>query len=404
MAYLGAQFLVFIVLANVASTTEVGRLSWALAFASPLFALADMRTQQVQMTTSETTYSYSDFLGQRIVLIGSCLVLTMPLGWYLTEDAATYRTLIAVMLLKSIEGILNVVIGEHLRRERMGLVALLQLVRSVAYFFPFAACVLHWGRADIGLGAAACALLIPVILGHLTLPKSVRKWSPRSRVMMSLSKDSFPLGIGFFIGSVAVNGPRFILERYHGMEALAIFAAVAYIVVVANTIVDSITQAVMPRMFRYWRSGLHRAIARATLLMIGTVASIGLASVGVAVFMGGFVISLFFGPDYRSGQTMLTILMVAATVQYVVSVVRAVLIAQGLRRGVLLISLCNLLATLLVAFLTVEALGGVGAALSLVAGQLLALILYLIMLRIAFRKSKSNARFSNLENAMMCDQ
>lgn len=391
LAYLAAQFLVFLALAQLTSTTELGRFAWASALTSPVFTLADMRTQQIQLTTKPSEYSYRDFFRQRLLTTGVSVALLLPVGVLAAPDQGTRTTLFAVIALKSVEAFLNVILGEHLRREEMSYVGKLQVVRALAYMLPFVAVAAISHRADISVAAGALALLLPVVLGHRSVPLKFRDGSASTARMWRLTKDSLPLGIGFFIGSVTVNAPRFILERYHGIESLAIFAAVSYVVVVANSIVDSIVQGAMPRLAVLWRSAQQSGLVRVVRNMCFAVLAVGLAAVTVAFIGGRPILGLLFGAEYSSGRNVLTAMMVCATAQYLSSVLRAALIARGMRMGVTLISLANLVVSLTLSALLVPSQAGLGLAWSLTAGQALSAAVYLVLLVTALRADLGDA-------------
>lgn len=379
LAYLLAQFLVFMVLTRLVPVGEVGRFSWALAITSPIFTLADMRTQQVQMTTPMAVYGYRAFLLQRVAVQGVAVVVSLALGALTSADRMTFATLSAVTALKTVEGILNVVIGEHLRDERMGWVAALQILRSVVYATSFIGVVASTTRIDLGIAAAALVLVIPLVAGHLGLPAANRRATVTRGAMLALSRESLPLGLGFFVTSLTVNAPRFVLERMHGPEELAVLAAVSYAVVLANTVVDSVTQGIMPRVAQYWREGRVAQVLRLTKQLSLAVGSFGLAGVLIAFVGGGPVLGLLFGASYTDGTPVFVVLMVMATSQYIASVLRATLIARGMRREILWVSVLNMGTALTLAFLLVPGLAATGAAMSLVGGQAVQLASYVVL-------------------------
>jgi O-antigen/teichoic acid export membrane protein len=385
LTYLAAQFLVFLALAQLTSTTELGRFAWASALTSPIFTLADMRTQQVQLTTNPAEYTYRDFLRQRLITTGFSMTLLLPVGVVVAPDEGTRTTLLAVIALKSVEAFLNVILGEHLRREEMSHVGKLQVIRACAYMLPFVVIAVMTHRADLSVAGGALSLLVPVVLGHRSVPLQFRECSVSQARMWRLTKESVPLGIGFFIGSVTVNAPRFILERYHGIDSLAIFAAVSYVVVVANSIVDSIVQGAMPRLAILWGlanpSGLIKVIRNMCLAVL----AVGLVSVAVAYVGGRPILGLVFGVEYSSGRNVLAAMMVCATAQYIASVLRAALIARGMRMGVTFISLVNLVVSLALSVLLVPGHAGLGLAWSLTAGQALAAVVYSVLVVMALR-------------------
>lgn len=386
LVYLAAQFLSFIALAQWSSVTEVGRFSWALALTSPVFLLADLRTRQVQLSTTSTLLHYESFLVQRVAIQAAVLPALFLLAIWFSPDGDTTRIVVGLAILKSIEGIMNVSIGEHMRQEHAGRVAVLQLIRGVVYATAFSVTVFLTSKADLAVFVTAVALLVPVVVAHFTVDRKSRKLRASRAQIIDLTRQSWPLGIGFFIGSITVNGPRFLVEAFHGVESLAVFTAVAYVIVLANTVVDSVTQGIMPRFARYWRSGRGSHALEATKQIGLVVACLGLVGVLLAVLIGDKVLLLLFGEPYDAGKTAMIALFVAATLQYVASTLRSTLIAGGLRKGVLWTSIFTLVVTMSVASVWVPCGGPESAGWSLAIGQAIQLSVYFTLARRQLRR------------------
>lgn len=381
LAYLGSQFLMFTSLAHLTSSAEVGRFAWALALASPVFILADMRTQQLQVTDHAMRFSFGDYLIQRMATtVAAWAVLTVA-AIALTSDPSSRATLAAVLLMKGLEGVLNTALGDHMRRERMNHVSRIQWLRSLVTLGSFASLAALTHRADGAVAAAGISLLIPIGLAFYGIPsKRVRSTIAWSRVWR-LSLTALPLGLAFFVGSLTVNAPRFLIERYEGLGSLAVFSAVAYVVVLANTVVDTLTQATMPRISHLWNAGSLVAVKGLVRRMMAIGATIGVAGIAASAVMGGSALALLYGDEYRSGKQILLALMTAACMQYMASILRAAVIACGVRKGVLAISLVNFGIVLACAFITIPSHGALGGAWSLAAGQAFALGAFAVRFR-----------------------
>lgn len=379
LAYLGAQFLSFIALAQWAPVAEVGRFSWALALTSPIFLLADMRTRQVQLSTTSTQIHYRSFLAQRAVVQTAVLPVVFILGVSFSPDDATTRIVLGLAVLKTFEGFMNVSIGEHMRHEQAGTVAKIQLVRGISYGATFCLTIFLTSKASIAVLSTAIVLLIPVFVAHFTVAREKRKMRASKEQVIDLTKQAWPLGIGFFIGAVTINGPRLLVEAFHGVESLAVFTAVSYVIVLANTVVDSVTQGIIPRFAGHWRRGQGGYALGVTKRIGLIVACLGMMGLLVAGLAGDKVLVLLFGEPYGSGQLALVALFCAATLQYVASAFRATLIAGGMRKGVLWTSILNLTITLAIASLWVPSGGPESAGWALAIGQGTQLFTYFML-------------------------
>lgn len=383
VAYLVAQFVSFMVLTQTVPIAEVGRFSWALALTSPIFVLADMRTRQVQMSSLVETYSYRTFMLQRFVALAFAVPITVFIGWLATPDRETFYIVLALAFLKSVEAILSVVIGEHLRAENGNIVASTQIVRGITYALMFCTTIVITSRASITVLVTAISMILPLIFAVRAIPDYERGLRASSRQLRDVSRESLPIGIGFFIGSMTVNSPRFLIEEFHGIESLAIFTAVSYVVVLANTVVESISQGTMPRLALYWRNGLVVRAKRLTVYIGLCVFMFGLSCIGASVFAGEFLLSILYGTDYASGTAILVALLSYATLQYVSSTTRSALIAKGLRLGVFWISMLNFVVTMIMSIVFIPSGHASMAGWALATGQFTQLIIYgFLLLRV----------------------
>lgn len=376
LAYLGAQFVAFVALAQWASIAEVGRFSWALALTSPIFIFADMRTSQIQLSTPHTQLSYRTFWLQRLLTQTVAAPLAVVLGVLFAPDRDTLVMVVGLVALKFLEGFINVSIAECIRVEETGRVAAIQVTRGIFYASVFSVAVYVSGSAATAVWCTAAALIVPTAYAHWSLPRSTRARGSSWGSIVSLTRESWMVGLGFFIASVTVNGPRFLIEAFHGVESLGVFAAVFYVIVLANTVVDSVTQGLMPRFSSYWRGGeIRRALVGAFRICV-LVGVVGLVALLISALAGGPLLGLLYGPEYAHGRGVLVALFTYATVQYVSSALRSVLIAGGMRGGVFWISLLTLAVTMAFAGWWVPAGGPESAGWALAVGQLVQMIVY----------------------------
>ncbi|GAB3690231.1 lipopolysaccharide biosynthesis protein [Corynebacterium nasicanis] len=385
LAYLGAQFVAFVALAQWATLAEVGRFSWALALTSPIFLFADMRTSQIQLSSPPEQVSYRTFVYQRVAMQLLASPVAIGLGLAFAPDRETFAMVLGLTVLKNIEGLINVSLTEHMRFEAMGVVAAIQLVRGILYALVFSLSLFFSGSAIVAIWLTAVILLVPAAQGHLTLPRTARSAGSSRQAMLLLTRDSWSIGLGFFIGSLTVNGPRFLIESYNGVEALGVFAAVSYVIVLANTVVDSVTQGLMPRFSSYWRAGQGRRALNNAFRICALVGLIGLLSLLVSALFGDTILRLLYGAEFAQGKVVLIALFVWATLQYIASALRSVLITGGMRSGVLWTSVINMVVTLALALLWLPTRGAEFAGWALACGQLAQLLIYVWFAARAFR-------------------
>ena len=113
------------------------------------------------------------------------------------------------------------------------------------------------------------------------------------------------------------------------------------------------------------------------------VGGIGITALITSYFTGDFILETVYGEDFTQGRMILVALFAYATIQYISSALRSVLIAGGLRGGVFWISLLNLSVTMIFAISWVPEGGAESAGWALAIGQIAQVSVYL---SIAFSK------------------
>ena len=185
-------------------------------------------------------------------------------------------------------------------------------------------------------------------------------FSPSS--LWQLSRLSLPLGIVMMLLSLANNIPRYFVERSHGEAELGYFAALAYLMIVGNTVVGALGQAASPRLARYHAEG-HRGAFLSLLMRLLVISLVlGLLAVGVAIMFGRQVLEIIYGPEYGARNTLLVWLMVASMISYVASVLGIAITAQRCFKPQLWLFTAVVLVQTGACALLVPQRGGVGAA------------------------------------------
>ncbi|MGD0832739.1 MAG: hypothetical protein ABR907_17535, partial [Terracidiphilus sp.] len=116
------------------------------------------------------------------------------------------------------------------------------------------------------------------------------------------------------------NIPRYFIEHWAGTRALGFFAAIAYLMVAGNLVINALAQAALPRLAMY-RAGAKLRDFRELLLRLSLVAGVlGSLSVLVAQLAGKQVLSIMYRADYAEYSAVFTWLMAAAGIGYLASI------------------------------------------------------------------------------------
>jgi O-antigen/teichoic acid export membrane protein len=121
---------------------------------------------------------------------------------------------------------------------------------------------------------------------------------------------------------VSLNGqlPRYFIHAHYGERPLAVFAAMAYVMVAGVTFLGSLNNAAMPRLARHYAERDFARFRRVLGRLLAVACGAGAAGVAVAALAGRQLLTILYRPEYAEHHTVFVWVMVAAAVAYVSSV------------------------------------------------------------------------------------
>lgn len=366
LVYMGCQGGMLMCLAKLGSPEMVGQFALGLAVAGPVMVLANLQLRNVQATDARSEYEFPTYFGLRMIttsLAMAVIAVLVSAGHY---TAQTTWVILLMGAAKGVESVSDVFYGLLQRHERMSYIAISLMLKGGLSLPALAAGVIlggsvAWGVAGM-LAAWTCVLAlydVPVI-SRLGLGSPRLRWEPA--VFRRLTVLSLPLGIVMMLLSLNANIPRYVIERFHGARELGIYAALAYVPVAANAVINALGQSISPRMSVYYAAGQAREFRRLLGLLLLAGLGMGLAIVAVAAFAGDPLLELLFEKRYAGQGSAFLILMAGAAVGFVGSFLGYGVTAARYFRIQLPIMLCVAVTTLAACWVWVPGSGATGAA------------------------------------------
>jgi len=334
--YAGCQWGVLMVLARLGGPEMVGRFVLGLAITSPVFMLGNLHLRAVQATDFTDTFVFTHYLLLRLITTVLCLVAVVGIGAVGQFSRQTLGVILVIGLSKGIDAVSDVFYGLFQRYERMDLIAKATMLNGILSLLLLATGVLLtggdlWGAVGYAI-ASALALALCIVPGALSLlgeighakegrdpagrNRGVGRWRLPGRTLLRLTRLSLPMGVVMMLNTLGVNLPSYFIEGTRGERELGLFAGVAYLMVLCNTIVTALGQSATPRLANYYHSGEVHAFVRVLSWMLAVGFLLGTAGGLVASAAGGPVLRLVYGEDYSSLGRPFVILMIASLANY----------------------------------------------------------------------------------------
>ncbi|MEK5023990.1 lipopolysaccharide biosynthesis protein [Paenibacillus sp. FSL M7-1046] len=388
LIYSLSQWGMVVLLAKLGSPAMVGQYVLALSITAPVILFANFQLRDFQATDANNQYSFQQYLTLRLLSMTAVFLLILAVTAFIPLSLNTLLVVWFVCAAKMVESVSDIYFGLFQRNEKMEYVGKSMILKGLSSVLVLGISV--YLTQSIAAGALALALAWLGILlfydmknGAAMLHSGSAEGRPKKGRLVSLWKDFgkgerttlkgllllvLPLGITATLDSLNSSIPRYFLQHIGGEEALGYYSAIAYIMMAGGTFVNAMTQASSPRLSRYYRDNLQR-FKRLLLQIMGLCLLLGLAGLSAAYFMGEFLLSLLYSPDYAAYNNVFIIIMLASTIWYMTGCLSAALTVSRyikLQIPVFLLTCVSIIAS---SFLLIPVYGATGAAWSICIGM-----------------------------------
>ena len=379
VVYAACQWGMLVALAKLGSPSLVGQFALGLALCAPVMMLANLQLRSVQATDARNEYRFGDYLALRLATTALAFAAICLIAWLAGYRWQTALVVILVGVAKSVESFSDVIYGLMQKYERLDRIAIAMMLRGLGSVVVFAL-TLWLTRSAAWAVVALAAWWSAVLLTYERktggeLLKAFGAADARFAAswewarMRQLAWLSLPLGVVMVLISLNTNIPRYFVEHYLGEAALGYFAALAYVMVAGYTVMGALGQSATPRLARYYQSNrveFRRLLAK----MLLVAAAVGAAGILVVVLWGRPLLTLLYRPDYAQHANVFVWVMVAAAISYVLSVFGYALTSQRVLRSQVPLVGAMVVVSTLACYFCVPAFGLLGAAVALVASNL----------------------------------
>ena len=384
--YAVTQFLIIMIAAQLGTLEDVGVLTLAAAIVTPLFFLATMGTRDVLTVDDLDRFSRADFVFLR--LIGSIAALVMSviltIAFYGDGGLLILGSVVGFSLVKFVGAQAAMNHAMFQRAERLDFMAASIFVRGTAGLIAFG--VVFWQTRNLPLAliceAGAWILtywfIDKQLLVRLGLNTSFASLADSNlRKIGVLALWVLPIGLALWMMRTAFSVPPFLLEHFHGLEAVGLFGALAYVHTALSMLANAMGNASAARLRRCIREQRTRDFWRIARKLTTTSFALGLTVTVGAWLFGSPLLTWAFGEDYAQ-PALFTIIVAASSLMLIASPLTTSIIASQVFIWRVVISGSSLIAAVFAALVLIPAHGVFGAAWTFMAASATYLIVTFI--------------------------
>lgn len=403
VVYVASQWAMLVVLARLGTPEIVGQFGLALALTAPAFMLAQLGLRDLY-TTERDAASFPVYLTLRLLSLGGalCWVVALALSGY---SAAVAAVIVLVGAAKAVESVSDVLFAPIQREERLEYMGRSFVIRGVLTVAAMAA-AMYLLRSLVAAAAVMLACWTLVLLFYdlpnarkvIAAPGAFRvRWD--ARALRALGWTALPLGGVALVGSLQTNTGRYLLELFSDRASLGYFTAVGATVASTDIIIIAMTRTALSRLGAVYRTDV-RAFRRELWRLAAIGVMVGLAGLAGGALLGRTLLTLAYGPEYGNAVGILLWLLVGRIALFAYTYVKAAQVVMRQLRIQLVVSLASTVLGFGVGMLIVPRLGMVGAAMSVAAGQWIALLIGSGGLMLSFARHRVAAGDAGGEGAL----
>jgi O-antigen/teichoic acid export membrane protein len=323
--YAACQWGMLIVIAKLGNAEMVGQFALGLAVTTPIILLTGLALRSIQATDARREYAFGDYLGLRLITAVFALAVIVGIVLATGYRRETGLVIIAIGLAKVIEATSDVFYGLLQQHERMDYIGKSQLLKGPLSLTAMALAVsmtgdVLWGATGLIAAWALILLAYDVRNGSTIMTTYGRVGTIRPRwdfhVLRRLVWLALPLGMATMLIAVNTSIPRYYIERALGERELGIFAAMAYLMLAGEKIINAAGQSAFPRLGQYYARRNTSAFRTLLLKMMGLASLMAAAGVCMSWWFGRELLTLLYTPEYAARADVLVWVMVAAGIGY----------------------------------------------------------------------------------------
>ncbi|WP_312697181.1 hypothetical protein [Sphingobacterium mizutaii] len=321
LVYAFGQYLILILFIKLFTKAEVGEYLFALAFVTPINLGFDLQLRTLYVTESNKNISFSDYYTFRwITNILSILISVIAIVFYKSEY---FLIVLVVSLIKAIETHLELIYGVYQSNFRLDFVAKSKIIRTVVSLIVVSLIVFLFKNLAIGLISYLAIWILLLffyekesVLDLGFLKQSDFKIQINAQNIKYLIYNSAPLFFAIIIDKYYANYPRLAIEKYLGLNDLAIFGSLLYFKTLAGQIISAIGQATAPNLSLFFREQKYKLFNRLVWKLIFAGFFVGLLGVFIVYFLGEWILSIVYNQEYAVYKNILLLILIGASISF----------------------------------------------------------------------------------------
>lgn len=322
-----AQWLMVVILSAAGGPDSVGDFSLALAVSSPIFILSELALRNV-FVTLRSRYAFATFV--RVRMTANAAAGVLALATVALPSGPHFAIMLPLVIAKWMDSLLDMLYASLQRRGAIGRLARWMAINGCLIALAFSSVMFATSSVPAAIIGWALATGFSVLIVSREAFNAERpRDSTAGRLRLgALLRAGASSGAAQALNSFQVYLPVLLLSTWATSAATGVYAAAAYFVTISNLVMSAVQQAMLPDLSRSASeaAGAARLVARRSVILLGLVAVVMAALVGVG---GNGFLAFAYGEEFRTNVTVLWLLALSILVLPGVYISSSILLVQN---------------------------------------------------------------------------
>jgi O-antigen/teichoic acid export membrane protein len=327
VVYAISQWGMIVALAKFGNVLMVGQFSLGVAIVTPVLMFSNFDLRVVQATDARRQYRFADYLCLRGGLTLAAIALIAAIVHFGRYDARTSAVILAVALAKSVETLSDIHYGLFQLNDRLDRTGQSMMLRGILSVGALVAGLYFTGNVLWGCLGIAAAWMIVLLAFDVRRGRGIVAQTEADRTELPADPPqrrhllllALPLGLVTTLAAINLHMPRYFVEANLGERQLGIFSAMAYATIALTLVGDSIGSCVVPRLARLYAASRLSEYRARLFFLVSAGSAIGLSGLLLARGLGGWFLTVFYNRTYAAQAPVFTLLVAAAAIHFAAS-------------------------------------------------------------------------------------
>ena len=310
------KWLVIVLIARFLSPIEVGIYSLAFAITAPITLFANMKLRSLYVTGDNE--SFSNYIYSRNGITVLTIATLLIIGILIYPEYFMIIMLVGATKVLDLQSDIYYALPH--KDNEMDLIGKLMIVKHLTILFSFSITMIISENLILSLFIQILIQILFLYFIEINIINSKYKYVKNYSIkaVKKILLLGLPLGLVQMLVSLNTAIPRYLLEFIESPQVLGYFSAIAYIITIGNTMMNSITQNFLPMLSEKIRNNKFNSFKRLVFIKLSLFSFV----LGSALIIGSFLfgevfLGIVYGKEYADYNHILILMSVALTINFI---------------------------------------------------------------------------------------